>query len=1291
MRSLKRQRKKSVKIRRARLQLESLNPRLLLSASANWFAQQNWVEPEEDFGNFIKPGYGTPDAFYSDPTSWGPAQGYGSDTDFAQPAIVSVNDNPTSEHPVSCSCPACMGLVDVSESQSRDDSNHDGELDDDSDFPPAEAAGGGYVLYLDFDGERVYSRIGDFWLGGNYVDIPAYDLSAYGWGGREVESAQYIEEFVREDYAAYNISVTTTEPASGEYTTIYVGGNNDWFSPGSGIIGVATYDVGNHDPSNYGFAFPDELGIYYNYSGGELRNFSEYLANLITHEAGHTYGANHVSDTTAIMNPYLPLSPRRNMFGEGQIPGSASYQDTQSLFGSNIGYAHGEDDYGDNYTDAQSISPGSILTGLLERRDDTDAFTFTASASGAVNVDIDTTDYGNLDSYLKVYRTSDLALMAQNDDYSSELDSYCSFEAVDGVQYTVLVSSASSTSSGSYTLTLEQAQGDPVPELSITDSLGAADDLTMNFPSVMAGQEYQATFLLTNNGSADLVVSQLTASGSYDLSVTSLPGVGGDDITIAPGANLQITVTFDPDLAGYHAGAITITSNDDENNPAALQLTGQAYAPAPDITVPATIDFGSFERGLTDSDVLIIANDGQEDLVVTNIAVPEPFTIISGFDGNPITITPGQDALITLEVTSNQRGILNGQVTIVSNDPYDSTVNVNLTAQVVGGVLTVHESAQITDDSQIHFGNVVIGDSEQYTITLENSGDADLDITGLITDTPFVLDTILDVGQSGDDITLAAGQSVTIAVTYIPTQMGADDAVVTITTDDIESSQAQIQLYANAIGAVLDIVESDGQNDGLLDPGIFQAGENLQFDAWLINNNGTAATTINLNLAEGANYQLISPGTILLQPGQSYTVQLEVQTQLARTVTDTLILTADDVGQTEQTLALTADGYALIAQGQPYRFIDHSGDRITVSINGDAQAAVTIGSELQPDIQSIEILTGSGLEKLNIKIKGSGSTQLGQITGSADLKTISGKQVNLVGQGIDLDGSVKTLSLGTVLAGANIDFAADEPALIVLGHVIGDTEIQIDGSIKRFTADSFQGGSLQSDGIDKMQIRGNLDADVNALVSGLGNLTIREGDLIGNVTVNGTIDAVNIAKGDLLGSLSAQNNIGRVNANHGTISGAIQSGFGIDKISAENINDAEINCLTGIDKISVANNMLDSLVSVGFDDPVGARKANVSASGVDAVLGSLRIKGTFAGTTIAVGVAPDLEGSFIHGTANTASGTIGKVNIQEVNTDNGDDPFGLIAQDQIEKLKINRQSMNPDYQQDDFYINILNQ
>ena len=93
----------------------------------------------------------------------------------------------------------------------QSDGIFDQQFDSDplSELLESAAAKGGYTLYLDFDGATVYSRAGDFWLGSQSVDIPAYNLEQFGWSGRETESIDYITNFVRDDYTAYNVNVTS--------------------------------------------------------------------------------------------------------------------------------------------------------------------------------------------------------------------------------------------------------------------------------------------------------------------------------------------------------------------------------------------------------------------------------------------------------------------------------------------------------------------------------------------------------------------------------------------------------------------------------------------------------------------------------------------------------------------------------------------------------------------------------------------------------------------------------------------------------------------------------------------------------------------------------------------------------------------------------------------------------------------------------------------------------------------------------------------------------------------------
>ncbi|MCP4708835.1 MAG: choice-of-anchor D domain-containing protein, partial [Planctomycetes bacterium] len=745
---------------------------------------------------------------------------------------------------------------------------------------------------------------------------------------------------------------------------------NDWFQPGSGVIGVATYEIGNYDSSNYGFAFVEELSIYYNYSGGELINFSEYLANLVSHEAAHTFGANHVDDPSALMNPYLSLSPRRTMWGSGSIPGSSYEQDSQSLLGENLGYLNGVDDYGDNLYVSESVAQNSIIDGLLERRDDIDVFTFTATESGSIDIEISTTEYGNLDSFLKIYRNSDLTLIAENDDFEGGRDSAVTFDGIAGEDYSVYVSSYDSNSSGSYVLAIDPAPEVPVPDIAITDSLGVEDDLTMDFGSITVNTTASATFTITNNGTADLVVSELSVDGVYELDLVSLPGDSGDDLVIAAGSEQIVEVTFNPEQNETYPATITVVSNDEDQFLITLEVSGSGQPPQPNIYVPESMDLGEVIRNETISDTLMIYNNGEEDLVVSYVDISSPFDLGDGLGAPTVTIIPGSYFELDVSVTPTQRGPQEGQISILSNDPDQSVISVDLFVQSLAGLLSVEESAQTVNDSQIDFGPVYVDNTAENTVALTNTGDADLTVTGLEVDDGFSLSMDLDQMSGGDDVILAPGSSLFFDVIYSPAELESAEGTVTIYTNDTEIPENYVQLEATGIGGILQVTELDGINDAAIHYDNIEAGQSHWVNPWSLTNNGNASITVFLDMDNNTDFQLLSPESVTLLPGASYMVNVMIQTNLARQVTDTLTLAANDLDSSYQELSLSADVSALVTSDASYQFTDHSGDLVTISLKGGAEARVVIGNTEGSDIASIELLTGTAADTLAIKVKG---------------------------------------------------------------------------------------------------------------------------------------------------------------------------------------------------------------------------------------------------------------------------------------------------------------------------------
>ena len=1389
------------------------------------------------------------------------------------------------------------------------------------------AVGGGYVLYLDFDGGTAQPRSSDSWLYNYTAVTPAYDLSSYGWAGLEDESIDQITEFVREDYAAYHLSVVTEEPSSGDYTTIFVGGNNDWFQAGSGIIGVATYDIGNSRASNYGFAFTEELSIYSNYSGGNLLNFSEYVANLISHEAGHTFGANHIDDTSALMNPYLPLSPRTSGFGVNNIYGSGATQDTQSLLGSNLGYDHGSDDFADTFAGAATIQTGSSQAAMLERRDDIDVFQFTALASSTLTVDLDTSGYGNLDSVLTVYRASDMGLVAENDDSDGQSDSLLTFSATAGETYYIYVASYDANSSGTYSLLVDadlnwqpdaqidvggldatvvelnpfgdetlyegltavnnqqvyrisldvfgdmnltldddgfgayaalydangqlldwdydggsedtagfsytgqtweayylvvgsvaesgfgdygliietpnvvssaiaidaegfgtatgsispgdadyfrvvapenalglfisdlnisgnwdailslydssgqlvsrvdtadvsgdeilavdsimagetyylriadseyQSSGDydldvsfalPAnePKIEVTDSLNSLVDHLLDFDPVTVDTTAAGILTISNNGLLDLIVSELTVGSGFSLDSESQSQNSGDDIVIAPGQALTVTVTFMPDQIANYSDQIVIVSNDSAQSVLLVEVSGLSHAPQADIVVTATgqslveqtLSLGQVNRGDRLNQILTITNNGLADMSIFDISVENPLSIIGTYD---TLLAPGESTELVVEVFADQRGALSAAIEIISNDPDSGEALIQVQAQVLGGILTVHEIAQTPDDNQIDFGAVYVGDLAEQTVSLTNTGDAPLTITAIDASSGFGVSPAATVLNSLDDIVLAVGESINIVAGFTPTTLADAVGSLNISTDNIENPGHSILLSGSTLAGVLQVSELDGIDDNVTDLGRRQVHHDSRVDLWQLSNNGNVPLTVSLSLDVDSDFHLYSDSQVVIPAGGFYVVQVDFNTILARQVSDQLQLASDDFYESSASLSLQADGFARIGGGEKYSFIDHSGDRVDLSLSGDAQAEVIIGQDNEPDISAITLLSASGEESLNIKVKGPGRTLLGELTGQEGLKKISAAKVDLVGAGIHLDAQLQSLRLGNVLGGADIHFQAPEAAQLRLENIVGDSVIDIDGALKQFASLRFSGGQIVADTIDKFSVASDLDAEIHVTDGDLEQLLLRQGSLASAIDVQGRIGKLTVSDGDLLGDVLAQDSIEKISVTKGSIRSSVQSLNVIEKISAFNLEQAGILALNGIDKISVSNAMIDSNIMVGYTQEAAETHGVHATSPIDAYLNSLKVKGMFEASNVAIGVAPDNDGNFLNGFAATTSGTLGKISLGQVQTDNDSDPFGLIARSDIINLKVNKLKIAESYQQDDFYVATL--
>ncbi len=277
-------------------------------------------------------------------------------------------------------------------------------------------------LFLDFNG-RVTSSWGLY----SNITTPPFDQDGdtTTFSSGEIAAIQEIWARVAEDYAPFNINVTTVDPnteANRAVAIIAIGGSySDWY--GSSAGGVAYVGGFYNSSPNIGFVFENNLSSNTKYIG----------AAAAPHEAGHLFGLQHQAkwsgDTLVeaynsgdgAVAPIMGVSyyATRSLWWSGPTSaGSTAIQDdTAILANSNNSFGFNVDDHESSVGSATSLTiNGDQATGsgLLGQTGDVDYFsTFIEAGLAAFTVHVPP-GINNLDAKLEL-RDSNGAVIAGND------------------------------------------------------------------------------------------------------------------------------------------------------------------------------------------------------------------------------------------------------------------------------------------------------------------------------------------------------------------------------------------------------------------------------------------------------------------------------------------------------------------------------------------------------------------------------------------------------------------------------------------------------------------------------------------------------------------------------------------------------------------------------------------------------------------------------------------------------------------------------------------------------------
>jgi outer membrane protein OmpA-like peptidoglycan-associated protein len=236
-----------------------------------------------------------------------------------------------------------------------------------------------------------------------------------------------------------------------------------------------------------------------------------------------------------------------------------------------------------------------------------------------------------------------------------------------------------------------------------------ANDVAFGLRSITAGSFTLPDTIDSDSTTGDLL-DHIVVTGTGCGVVTVVPAAALPQL-ITDVTPLDIDVKFDP--VDRTAVSCTVTLFDMLNNELGnFAVGGDGAGPA--ISVPASTAFGNVRvAGGTSASNVVITNDGEETLSITNLAIDlgdYTFTTAPTF---PITIAAGANTPVNVTFNPGSSGARSAILTITSNNTGGASTTTNLTGTGTNAVINV---------TDVNFADVTDNTTSTVATTITNTG-----------------------------------------------------------------------------------------------------------------------------------------------------------------------------------------------------------------------------------------------------------------------------------------------------------------------------------------------------------------------------------------------------------------------------------------------------------------------------------------------------------------------------------------------------------------------------------------
>ncbi len=605
------------------------------------------------------------------------------------------------------------------------------------------------TVYLDFDGETI---AGTAWNGAFGAPVDPFFAEPFSTDGSpafstaEQDVVQSVWQRVAEDYAPFDIDVTTQDPGPAAITR---SGPSDLVFGTRALITDAP-EVGNSCGCG-GVAY---VGVFDASSSHAfyqpawvvaqaLGHNAKYIAEATSHEVGHNLGLSHDGTSSQgyyggagawapIMGVsyYKPLS----QFSKGEYPGANNYEPDLDVVAANGGPPI-TDDHGDTPAAASGVGSGPDVAaiGVISTDADVDVFRVEATAGAATFTITPATVSPNLDVLLEV-RNGAGSVIASDDRPSATVDydtvtglsaSLSTTIPADGTYFVVVAGVGAGTlatgyggygSLGSYRLAGTLVEG--ARTVSVVDPAPVVEG--------PAGVATSADFEVTLSSPSPEEVTVVAATVGGTIGGT---GTAGTDytprsatLTFAPGVT---SVPFPITVLGDDTAELAETVVVELSNPTGVML-GDARA-------TATIANDDYGVSVADAAAVVEGPTGIDATAVFTVSLPAaaPSTVSVVASTADVTATAGSDYAATSSTVTFAPGVTSMPFPVTVHgdataEPTETFV-VNLTApvglslvdaQAVGTIVKDDFALSIGDAPPVAEGSIGATTTVLFTVSL---------------------------------------------------------------------------------------------------------------------------------------------------------------------------------------------------------------------------------------------------------------------------------------------------------------------------------------------------------------------------------------------------------------------------------------------------------------------------------------------------------------------------------------------------------------------------------------------